>query len=211
MKNIILILFASVLTFTSCTNHPKRIACIGDSITEAGVYFWQNKFSYPAQLDSILGDNFDVLNCGRGGGTMVKKSELTYWRFMEFSNVFVFHPEIVIIKLGTNDTKKSNWNAEGFEKDYQSMIDTLQTIKPKPSIYICLPVPAFNGNWGIRDSVLNAGVIPITKRIAEKNHLKIIDLNSVFKGKPEYFPDSIHMNISGSRLMAEEIAKAIRE
>ena len=54
------------------------------------------------------------------------------------------------------------------------------------------------------------GVIPMLRRLAEKNGLKVIDLHSVFDGHREWFiPDGIHPNAQGAAVMAEEVRKAL--
>lgn len=114
------------------------------------------------------------------------------------------------MKLGTNDTKPYNWNAERFASSYQALIDTFQTITPQPKIYLCLPVPVYETKWGINDSTVVNGVIPAIKAMAEKNKLAIIDLYSALSNQPELFPDKIHPNEAGAKIMAETVAKAIR-
>ncbi len=47
------------------------IICIGDSITEGIGSSDFAKFSYPAQMQKILGENFKVINCGRNGATLM--------------------------------------------------------------------------------------------------------------------------------------------
>jgi acyl-CoA thioesterase-1 len=211
MKQLV-ILLAAILVIASCTEKKEiRVACIGDSITEGAGIHWQSKFSYPVQLDSILGPGYSVLNCGRSGANMLKKSDLSFWICNEFYNVFAFEPDIIIIKLGTNDSKPQNWNEENYVKDFQGMIDTLKTIPTNPKIYLCLPVPAYNHNWGISDSVIVAGVIPSIKKLAQDNKLSVIDLYKPLSNHAGFFPDGIHPDEAGALLMAEVIAKAIKE
>lgn len=199
--------------FTSCS-HPQlevKIACVGNSITEGAGLKKQSANSYPVMLDSIFGNGFSVLNCGRSAATMLKNGNLPYWYTNEFSNVFAFQPDIIIIKLGTNDTKPENWNFAKFKIDYQAMIDTFGTIPTKPKIFVCLPVPVYEDKWGINDSILQTGVLPAIRQVAEANHLPLIDLFTALNHHHEYFPDGIHPDEKGAKLMAEAVAKAIVE
>jgi acyl-CoA thioesterase I len=211
IKKIAVSLVVVALSVSCSINKSVKVACIGDSITEGAGIYWQSKFSYPVQLDSILGPEYSVLNCGRSGANMLKKSDLPYWICNEFYNVFAFEPDVIIIKLGTNDSKPQNWNEENYVKDFQSMIDTLKTIPTQPRIYVCLPVPAYNNAWGIRDSVIRAGVIPSIEKVAKANNLTIIDLYKALSNHAEFFPDSIHPNEAGAKVMAEVVAKAIKK
>jgi acyl-CoA thioesterase I len=212
MKQILHIFsMLGVLVLASCLPSTIKVACIGDSITEGSGLSCQSKSAYPVVLDSILGPHYDVLNCGRSATTLQKKGDFPFWICKEFSNTFAFKPQMITIKLGTNDTKPQNWNAERFLADYQALIDTLNTIESKPRIYLCLPVPVYKTKWGINDSTVRFGVIPMIKRIAEKNKLRLIDLYHPMMGQPDNFPDSIHPNEKGDKKIAEIIAKELME
>lgn len=208
IKNYFVIV-AALFVLSACNQSPIRIACVGDSITEGASIKFQNVNAYPAYLDSLLGDDYCVLNSGKGGTTLQSEGDFSYWNTKEFSNMFNFEPDIVILKLGTNDTKPQNWNEERFSADYQLLIDTILTMKNRPEIIICKPVPVFATRWGINDSILVNGVIPTIEKIALKNNLKLIDLNTPFKKDNDLFPDDIHPNEHGTLKMAEIIANFI--
>ena len=201
-----------LLTFillTSCSPKVIRVACIGDSITEGATLINQSESSYPMVLGRILGPNYAVLNCGRSATTLQKRGDFPYWISKEFSNTFQFKPQRIIIKLGTNDTKPQNWTLGDFEKDYQSLLDTLRTIKPTPTIFVCLPVPVYQTEWGINDSTLVHGVLPLVHKLAEKNNLMVIDLYHGLSNQPQNFPDHIHPNEQGAENIAKIVAKII--
>jgi acyl-CoA thioesterase-1 len=209
MKNSYFLLFLSLLIMVGCSDKVLRIACVGDSITEGYGLAVQSKTSYPVMLDSILGPKYAVLNSGRSATTLQKKGDFPYWICKEFSNVFVYKPNIIIIKLGTNDTKPNNWHADKYEQDYQAMIDTFKTISSKPEIYVCLPVPVFKTKWGINDSTVVHGIIPIIEKLAKKNKLSVIDLHKGMSNEGVNFFDSIHPNEKAVKMMAAIIAEKI--
>lgn len=209
MKNSYFLLFLSLLILVGCSDKVLRIACVGDSITEGYGLAVQSKTSYPVMLDSILGPKYAVLNSGRSATTLQKKGDFPYWICKEFSNVFVYKPNIIVIKLGTNDTKPNNWHADKYEQDYQAMIDTFKTISSKPEIYVCLPVPVFKTKWGINDSTVVHGIIPIIEKLAKKNKLSVIDLHKGMNNEGVNFFDSIHPNEKAVKMMAAIIAGKI--
>jgi alpha-L-fucosidase 2 len=198
------------LFLVSC-KHEIKIACIGDSITEGAGTNCESKSSYPVILDSLLGYNYAVLNCGRSGATVQRKADWPYWKCKDFYNAFLFKPEIIIIALGTNDSKDYNWNPSLYEKDFQSMIDTVKTIATRPRIYVCLPPPAFQRTWSINDSTITVGIIPIIKKLQKINNFELIDLNQKLRSKPALFPDGIHPNDLGAKLIAEIIAGELKK
>jgi acyl-CoA thioesterase I len=209
MNKTIILLAAITGLLVSC-KHELKVACLGDSITEGAGTESQSLSAYPVALNKALGSSYAVLNCGRSGATLQQHSDLPIWKCNEFSNVFVFKPDIIVICLGTNDSKNFNWNAANYEKDYQSMIDTLKTIASHPKIYLCLPPPVFKMAWSIDDSTVVHGILPIIKKLAESNELQTIDLNHGLRGLSEDFPDGVHPNEKGASDMAGIIAKAIR-
>jgi len=161
-------------------------------------------------LDSILGSGYTVLNAGRSATTLQKKGDFPYWICKEFSNVFAFNPNIIIIQLGTNDTKPTNWNKESYELDYQILIDTFNTIATHPEIYLCTPVPAFKTKWGINDSTIINGVIPVVNKLAKANNLEVIDLYTSMHDLGAHFPDSIHPDEKAANRMAQMIAYQVK-
>ncbi len=88
---------------------PVRVACVGDSITfGAGVpNNWVN--AWPGQLQKMLGKHYKVANFGHSGATLLKDGDLPYWKTPEYKHSTAFKGKIVIIMLGTNDTKAWNW------------------------------------------------------------------------------------------------------
>jgi acyl-CoA thioesterase I len=210
MKNLFLSILAMIFLSSCAQNKVIKVACVGDSITEGAGILWQSKSAYPVQLNNILGPGYNVLNCGRSGATLLKSGDLSYWTCNEFSNVFAFQPDKIVIKLGTNDSKPQNWNSDKFGKDLNALIDTFRTIRSNPEILVCLPVPAYAVKWGIRDSVITSGVLPIIEKAAAEKKLTVIDLYKPLSGHVELFPDSIHPNESGARMMAEVVAGSIK-
>lgn len=208
-----LLLTTLVALVISCApRQDVKVACIGDSITEGYAIEGQSDNSYPAALNRLLGDGYEVINFGRNSTAVMRDSDVPYWSVTEFANVIEYRPDIAIVKLGTNDSKRYQWNVEKFEASYQALIDTLNSLESKPLIKICLPVPVMATRWEITDSVVSLYVIPSIKKIAEKNNLEIIDLNTPLLGHNElYVNDGVHPNKQGAQKMAEIIAAAIKK
>ena len=206
-----------------------RVACIGNSITHGSGIDMQEQHGYPAQLQQLLGDGYHVRNFGVGGRTMLNKGDHPYMQEQAWHDAQAFRPDIVVIKLGTNDSKDYNWNAhkQDFEADMQAMIDTLKPLVPildkkgcptkkmqraqKPLIYLCSPIKAFRDKWGITDSVIVNEVIPAIQRVAQKNNLQFIDLHPVITDPQDMTSDMIHPNNKGAGKMAKAVCEAIKQ
>ncbi len=185
---------------------PIKVACIGNSITYGSGIADRPKDSYPSQLGRMLGDQWIVRNFGVGGRTLLKKGDFPYWNEEAWVQAKAFLPNVVIIKLGTNDTKPQNWKyAADFYPDFRDMVKVLKALPSHPVIYLCKPVPAFGNRWGINDSIIVHGVIPDVENLAKAENLSVIDLYSALSGKGDLFPDQIHPNSEGAGLMAKAI------
>ena len=188
-----------------------KVACIGDSITFGSGIPDRAKDSYPAQLGRMLGEKWEVKNFGVSGATLLKKGNKPYWIQGAFVSALGYKPDIVVIKLGTNDTKPDNWiHAQDFAINYAEMIESFRSINKDVLIWVCLPVPAYPERWGIRDSVIKEEVVPIVKQVAAQQRVNMIDLYTALSNRPELFPDKIHPNAEGAKLMAKEVYKALR-
>ncbi len=83
---------------------------------------------------------------------MLSKGDKPYIKEKAYREVKLFKPNVIVIMLGTNDTKPRNWKHEDdFVADYKAMIKELSALASKPKIYLCSPVPAYPGNFGIDD------------------------------------------------------------
>ena len=190
-----------------------RVACIGNSITDGSGIDMADLRGYPAQLQGKLGSGYHVKNYGVGARTMLNNGDHPYMKEQAWRDAKAFNPNIVVIKLGTNDSKDFIWNAhkDEYPRDMQAMIDTLNTLPSKPQIFLCTPIKAFRDKWGITDSVIVNEVIPAIHKVAKKNRLEVIDLHSVVTDRGDMTADMIHPNDKGAGRMADAIADVIRK
>lgn len=183
-----------------------RVACVGDSITYGASIRNRIKDCYPAQLGRMLGERWQVRNFGVSGATMLKKGDLPYFKQQAFKDALAYNPEIVIIKLGTNDTKPQNWKFKNqFTADCAEMIDRFAELPSNPQLWICQPVPSYGERWGISDKIIKNELIPLIKQTARNKFVPVIDLYGPLSNKPELFPDLIHPNAEGAHGIAKEI------
>jgi lysophospholipase L1-like esterase len=187
-----------------------RVACVGDSITFGAGIKDRVRYNYPRQLGRLLGAKWDVRNFGVSGATLLKNGDKPYWEEKAFEDALAYAPHVVVIKLGTNDTKPQNWKHHAeFAADYADMIGRFSDLPSKPRVWVCLPVPAYPARWGINDDRIRADVIPLVRQAAKETGVQLIDLYRPLSNKAELFPDQIHPNAQGATLIAEFVYKAL--
>ncbi len=187
-----------------------RVACIGDSITAGSGAKDRRIGPYPAQLQVLLGSGYKVQNFGVGGATMGRTGDKPYDKQAAYKAALAFKPQLVVIKLGTNDSKAHNWaKKDDFLPSAKALLAAVRESNPEAKIWLCLPAPCFPGNFGITDAVVSEGIIPALKQLAEEEKLTTIDLYAALKTHGDYFPDKVHPNDNGYRIIAAVIAKAL--
>lgn len=185
-----------------------RIACIGDSITYGAGIWNRGKNSYPARLNRLFGSNWDVGNFGVNGATLLKKGDKSYWDQREFEAALAYQPNIVVIKLGTNDTKPHNWvHKDDFVDDYKKLISRFTELPSSPVIYVCYPIPIYASI----PTGLETEMIPMIDAVASETNARIIDLYSALEGKSDHYWDGVHPNKKGAALITEKIYSVLKE
>lgn len=187
------------------------MACVGDSITFGACVDSREQNCYPAVLGRLLGDKYEVQNFGVIGATLLRKGDLPYWTLKEFGAVGEYLPQIMIIKLGTNDSKPKNWaHQDEFVANYAALLDHFAGLPSKPKIYACLPVPAYSDGWTITEKTIKDEIIPLIIKVAKEKNVAVIDLHTALSDHKEMFPDGIHPNVAGAALIAQTISTRLQ-
>ncbi|MFC1766622.1 GDSL-type esterase/lipase family protein [Planctomycetota bacterium] len=163
--------------------------------------------SYPAQLGQMLqqySNQWEVRNFGVNSATVLSKGDVPYVQQSVCTEALQWQPEIVIIMLGTNDSKPQNWvYKEEYVPNYLELIDSFAGLASHPRIWICKPVPAFQLRWGINDDVIRDEVGPMIEKIASLRDVRVVDLYTPMLGASSHYADYIHPDATGAGLMAE--------
>ena len=213
---------------TCAANAQTKVACVGNSITEGYGLGWQE--NYPFQLQKLLGESYAVTNFGVSGMTFANRGpndNMSYWSTDKFKAALASSPDIVVIELGTNDSKffsnncigtdgqpTYNYNYGQYEKDqlykdYEALIDTFAHLPTNPRIIATLQPYSNNCGWGIMDTAIVNQINPIIKDVATKKGVEIIDLHTEFNTPAWFLPDSVHPNATGAIELAKIIEKYI--
>ncbi len=194
------VLWGSLIGVNAQVAKPIKWACIGNSIT-AG--YPDVNLAYAPRLAALLGPQFSIQNDGVSATTLLKKGDLPYWTKGKLDSVFAFKPDIISIKLGTNDTKSYNWaHGSEFVADLSKLVDTLAAMPSHPQIWLCLPCPIFANTYGIADSILTKYIIPDIQQVAAAKRLNIIDVNTPLRSHANLFSDGVHPTAAGSDSLA---------
>jgi len=193
----------------------KKVVCVGDSITYSqGVLITRDTDSYPAILAKLLGDEYQTYNFGLCNRTLLSSGNMPYVNEDFATESLAVDADIVIIMLGTNDSKPMNWNAEQYETEYAEFVQTYQNMESSPEVYIMLPPRVFledTDNGNCNNATLTKEVIPAIKRVAEKTGANLIDLYTVTEAHPEWFADGLHPNAAGNQAIAQAICDILNE
>ena len=201
-----------------------KVACIGDSITYGhGVEDWADN-NYPAQLQKLLGDEYNVANYGSSGACVNLDGDQPYWSRDVYQASLAYDADIIIFMLGTNDAKPENWDGmDAFMQDYMELLDTYLKSGKQPQVYIGMCAEAYytegaDSSTGIAGYDIQPAVVD---EIAERLSLmstssvypfSVIDIHALTEAHPEWFEaDGIHPNADGAKAIAEAVAEAIRK
>lgn len=200
----------------SVSVHPTRVACVGDSITYGeGLRDIRSDHSYPAVLGQLLGPGWDVRNFGVSGTTLLRRGDSPYVHTDAYQAALAFRPDALVVKLGTNDSKRprtfspdapDNWvYRDAYVRDYLALISAFCDVNPIVRIFVCTPVPAYPGNWGIDNTTIREDIIPRVRAVADQTGSRLIDLYTALSGRPDCFPDTVHPNAVGAALIAANV------
>lgn len=192
-----------------------KIACVGDSLTYGYLVKNREENCYPAQLQRLLGAGYDVRNFGENGHTMSKEGDLPYWEHPKFQESSEFEPNMVLIMLGTNDSKPFNWKGiDHYLATYREMIAHYQGLPSQPRVLLLTPpkvftLPLHHVFSNIRENMVEV-VAEGVRTLGRELDLTVIEVNLATANRGECFPeDGIHTNALGAKLIAETVYEAL--
>ena len=209
MKRIILILLCLVVGI-ECYAQKIKVACVGNSITYGAYVINREKNNYPAQLQAYLGDKYEIKNFGVSATTALYKGLYPYVDTEKYRESLEYNPDIVIIKLGTNDANERNDAYRStFPKDYRRLVDEYLNLPSHPQVILLTPVHCFLPSN--QDEVIKAEIIPVIEQTAYERNLDIVNLHNLFGDEWIEFlmPDKLHPSNIGAGMLAQKIYQYI--
>ncbi len=200
-----------------------KVACVGDSITYGhGIKGWSEN-NYPAVLQTLLGDEYHVANFGSSGACINPEGDQPYISREVYQNSLDYDADILVIMLGTNDSKPENWtDVEGFMEDYMTLLESYLEGENPPEVYIGLCAEAYYiedadqstgiANYDIQPAIVDEMVAEMTAYLEEhETVVHIIDIHTLTEEHAEWFEaDGIHPSNDGAKAIAEMVADAIK-
>ena len=210
ISSLAALLFAVLIFQFSCTGSGQpeelNIICLGDSITYGFKLSDPARESFPARLEEHSGGMWHVKNLGVNGATVLSRGDIPIIAQKAYQIAMQSTPDVVVLMLGTNDTKNYNWtHIDDFAADYGRIVASLQNLSSHPKVIACTIPPIFLQY----DNGLNvqhvAWINSIIRTVARENGAEYLDVNRKLAAKSSLFIDGIHPNAMG----AVEIASII--
>lgn len=196
-----------------------KVACVGDSLTAGG---------FPTDLQTMLGESYEVRNFGVNSTTVCKNGlketddgRGAYIYHGAYTQSKEFLPDVVFILLGANDSKEAgnnpewvtNWTAENkaaFKGDLIELAQSYMDLPTKPLVILGLPTKPNSNAWGVSAKNVVNDIIPRIREVAEELDCACIDLYTLFDGHSEWLGgDQLHPNAEGNRQIAKAYADVL--
>lgn len=188
---------------------PVKVACVGNSVTFGYLLPDREQESYPAQLQRLLGEDYEVRNFGRSGATLLRHGHRPYDQMEECQEALRFAGDKVIIHLGLNDTDPRNWPnyRDEFVRDYLALIAAFREANPTCEVWICRLTPISHRHHRFKSGTRD-WFWQIQQKIEEVARLSgagLIDLHSALYDRPDLLPDALHPTAEGAALLARSV------
>ena len=193
---------------------PKiKVSCVGNSITYGMRLDDREKESYPAQLQALLGDRYEVGNFGKSGATLLRHGHRPYFEQEEFRQAMAFAGDIVVIHLGINDTDPRNWPhfQDEFVGDYLALIDSLRSVNPQARFLIArmTPIGSNHSRFISGTKTWHGQIQEAIETVAEASGAELIDFYEPLHRYPWMFPDAVHPDAEGAGILAKTVYSGI--
>ena len=193
---------------------PKiKVSCVGNSITYGMRLDNREEESYPAQLQKLLGERYEVGNFGKSGATLLRRGHRPYFKQEEFRQAMDFAGDIVVIHLGINDTDPRNWPhyQDEFVGDYLALVDSLRKVNPKARFLIArmTPIGSDHARFISGTKTWHGQIQDAIETVAYAAGAELIDFYEPLHRFPWLFPDAVHPTAEGAAILAKTVYSGI--
>ncbi|MBO4107977.1 GDSL-type esterase/lipase family protein [Streptococcus suis] len=200
------IMYPEVLTVGSGS---IRIATVGDSLTYGYGLEDRLNHAYPCILAEKLGHAYQVANFGLSGRSLQSTADYPYFQEKNAQLSLDYQPDLVLIMIGSNDSRAPYWNQERFEQEYRQMIETYLNLESQPDVIIMVPPYIPTSRFGLNNEIVKTVLQEMIPRLAEEYGLEWINFYPLTEGHAEYYSDGLHLTPLGNQLLADEVYRKI--
>ena len=188
-----------------------KIAAVGDSLTYGYGLENRQQDAYPSILLELLGSHYQVANYGLSGRSLLSTSDYPYLKEKNAQQSLESDADIVIIMIGSNDSRAAYWNKEQFIKEYRDLVKGYIKLPSQPEVFILAPPYVPTSRFGLNNEVIRDEIQQIVEDVAAELGVHFINLYPITEGHPEYYSDGLHLTPLGNRVIAKAIFSALRE
>ena len=197
----------------------RRIACIGDSLTEGSIGGHVTpELAYPAALGRLLWQDYVVYNYGLGGTSMIGSSTSPYQSSQQYADCLGsgLSYDLILVMLGTNDSKTvgDEWT-ETANDEYMACCEALfaSLAEKSPDARFAMmncPINFTTAGYG------NAYMLPVQKEAAtlmkEAGYdVTLYDMRAYTTEvlTSDNFRDGLHPDYAGYALIADGVLELV--
>lgn len=217
---------------SDCAVRKVKVACIGDSITSGYRLAHPDRDAFPAQLQLMLGDGYEVRNFGVPGlGVYLhlpwhttKNGKRAWSLSPTCAEALAWSPDIVVSNLGANDldeypkeflpgTNGAPALARGtFRRQYADVLNAFKADDRSPHILMWTRLCAMKEKHAAKYGLAMFVMAEDLKAVADAVGAEGIDMYSVTAefARKEEWPDQTHPPPSVHRVIAEVIFKSLK-
>ena len=188
-----------------------KVAAVGDSLTYGYGLENRREEAYPSILLDLLGSHYQVSNYGMSGRSLLSTSDYPYLQEKNAQASLQSDADIVIIMIGSNDSRAAYWNKEQFIKEYRDLVKGYIKLPSQPDVFIVAPPYVPTSRFGLNNEVIRDEIQQIVEDVATELGVHFINLYPITEGHPEYYSDGLHLTPLGNRVIAKAIFSALRE
>ena len=181
-----------------------KVACIGDSLTRG--YLLEDAQSYPAQLQQLLGAQYEVRNFGHTSSYVIDDGPVEYRNTEDYSAAIRYDADILIFMFGSNDVGAYNFTPLYFQNQYRELIDSFQQTKKNPKIYLIIAPDSHDLHFGLIQQTIQ----PVMT-LGQQLPATVINPYYLFLGHPEdYLSDGLHLTATAYGKLAQLVLRAMQ-
>ncbi len=195
---------ASSTAQTSVPSTKTKVACIGDSLTRG--YLLEDAQSYPAQLQQLLGAQYEVRNFGHTSSYVIDDGPVEYRNTEDYSAAIRYDADILIFMFGSNEVGAYNFTPLYFQNQYRELIDSFRQTKKHPKIYLIIAPDSRDLHFGLIQQTIQ----PVLT-LGQQLPATVINPYYLFLGHPEdYLSDGLHLTGTAYGKLAQLVLRAMQ-